>query len=310
MYLIFTYHILEEYHKRGALSEWEKTFGIEPLPPKPQKGTEQYLQWKEKYGKENSKRFDLVEEWVKQEFLKYSSWLGYKKDGDYLKFLNKHREMTDEEAFNRYDQLVKEKWKLEREKDRVKKAPFWELAEQIADLPQELVSKYSLVLQKGRNDDAEPIFLDTGEVVWESLDEKKGSLYVKANININRNEKEAKETLGRFAFGDADVGMPSMLTMYPFYIAEPVTGTKVGTHSVCSVSHEWSDMWGNECKVAFYRSRVFIWLTMRYTPPIAVSRRSKRNVLFSGKDDFTGGSTEIAKAIDENIIGLERRGLL
>lgn len=310
MYLIFTYHILEEYHKRGALSEWEKTFGIEPLPPKPQKGTEQYLQWKEKYGKENSKRFDLVEEWVKQEFLKYSSWLGYKKDGDYLKFLNKHREMTEEEAFNRYDQLVKEKEKQKEEEDRAKKAPFWDLAQQIADLSQELVSKYSLGLKKGRNDDPSPYLLGRGRIEWESLDEKKGSLCVKVDIELERSEKEAKKTLGHFTFGDADVGMPSMLTMYPFYIAEPVTGTNVGTHSVCSVSHEWSGMWGNECKVAFYRSRVFIWLTMRYTPPIAVSRRSKRNVLFSGKDDFVGAGTEVAKAIDENIIGLERCGLL
>lgn len=314
MYLVYRdYRVYQDY-KREVLSEWEKTFGVKPLPPKPQKGTEQYLQWEEKYGKENSKRWGLVGEWVKQEFIKYDSWSNYRTDKDYLKFLKEHPEMTEEEAFNLYDQLVEEKRKRELEEDRAKKAPFWELAELIAKLPQELLSKYCLGLSKGRNDDDYPFFPNTGTIRWESPDEfrrNRGQLSVGASIKICGKEKEAKEILRRWVFGDGVA--PSML-MTPAIpsIPEPITGVEVGTHSICAMSHEWSEGWGwgNECNIAFYRDRVFIWLTIFYCTPIALSKRSKRNPLASNRDDFIGASTEIARAIDGNIISLERRGLL
>lgn len=211
--------------------------------------------------------------------------------------------------------------------DSEKKADFWDIAEEIAELPQELLSKYCLGVTEGRNDDISPCFLESGTVGWETLEgfrKKRGSLRLTAHIRLYKREKEAKDSLQEFVLGDESIGRPSMLMEDLSPQIPELTQVDVGALGVGAVSREWIDdkidaeglllraaLWlGNKCTIAFYRDRVFIWLTMSYESPIFVLRRSKRNPLFSSKDDFVRAGIEIAEAIDENIIDLERRGLL
>ena len=229
---------------------------------------------------------------------------------------------TDEERQRRLEEL-RVKWQSFYKR-------FCDLMDKIADLPQELLSKYSLVLEKGRRHDDE--FLHDiaiyerasarGLLEWRSLGDAqskmcRGSLSVDLVVNLCKEENDAKEQLDYYVSTDPSVHkLNSVLEPFIWFSAPPelVSIVSVGTQSFAAVSGKFRESHGkptNICKIAFYRGRVFSDLTAYYDIWAALTPEPMfSEPMFSGKHDLVRAAVEIAKTIDANIIRLQERGLL